>query len=50
MVMSGGEMLGEVVSSIALAGFPVDFKLALFYSIADPVESHIHCMRMLLFD
>jgi hypothetical protein len=30
--MSGGEILGEVVSSIALAGFPVDFELALFYS------------------
>jgi hypothetical protein len=48
--MSGGEVLCKVVTSIALAGFPVDFELALFDSIAYPVESHVHCTRALLFD
>jgi hypothetical protein len=49
-VMSGCEVLGKVVTLIVLAGFPVDFELALFGSIAYPVESHVHCTRSLLFD
>jgi hypothetical protein len=48
--MSGGEVLCKVVTSIALAGFPVDFELALFDSIAYPVESDAHCARALLFE
>jgi hypothetical protein len=49
-VIHGGEVLCKVVTSIALAGFPVDFKLALFDLIAYPVELHVHCARALLFD
>jgi hypothetical protein len=48
--MSGGEVLCKVVTLIALAGFRVDFELALFDSITYPVESHVHCVRALLFD
>jgi hypothetical protein len=48
--MSGGEVLCKVVTSIALAAFPVHFELALFDLITYPVELHVHCTRALLFD
>jgi hypothetical protein len=49
-VMSGCEVLGKVFTLIVLAGFPVDFELALFDLIAYPVELHVHCTRSLLFN
>ena len=35
-------MLGRVISKIVFAFFPVDTKLILFLSIANPIQSHVH--------
>ena len=43
-------MLGEIVRTIEDAFFPVDVKLALADSVADPIETHIDCLGALLFD
>ena len=37
-------VLGVVVGTIGLAGFPVHSELALFHTISDPIESHVHCL------
>ena len=35
-------MLGEVVGVIELPGAPVDSQLVLEFSVAEPVEAHVH--------
>jgi hypothetical protein len=43
-------MLGEVVSLIGFAWFPVDDELALVNLVPDPVETHVHGFGLALFD
>ena len=43
-------MLGKIVSLVQGAFFPVDMKLALSYTITNPVEAHVHCLGTSLFD
>ena len=50
LVMVRGMVFGDVISAILFAGFPVDKKLALANTIADPVEAHVNCLGSLLFN
>lgn len=36
-------MLYEIVSMVVLAAFPVDLKLILVSSIANPIKTNVHC-------
>jgi hypothetical protein len=49
-MMGGRMMLGKVVGTVRLAFAPVNLKLALADTIADPVKSHINCFGSFLFD
>lgn len=40
----------KIIGSIQCTGFPVDNKLALADTIADPIESHINCLGTFLLD
>ena len=35
-------MLGEVIGVVELPGAPVDLQLLLEFSVAEPVEAHVH--------
>ena len=43
-------MLGKIIGTIATAFTPIDLKLALANSIADPVEPHVNGLGSFLFD
>jgi len=43
-------MLGEVVCIVVRCGAPLYDEVALFYSVSDPVETHVHCLGASLFD
>ncbi len=43
-------MLGEVVAEVFSAGPPVDDELVLLDSIANPVETHVHCAGFALLE
>jgi hypothetical protein len=43
-------MLGEVVSTIGFALAPVDLKLALAHSIANPIKTHVDRFGAFLFN
>ena len=43
-------MLGEVVREVRLPWLPVYAKLSLSFAVAEPVESHIHCLCELWLD
>jgi hypothetical protein len=43
-------MLGEVVAEAFSAGSPVDDELVLLDSIANPVETHVHCAGFALLE
>lgn len=49
LVMFGGMMLGDVISFVGFAGFPIDMELSLLDMIADPIEAHAHGFGALLF-
>ncbi len=49
-VMGNGMMLGEVISQVVRALFPVDAELALADPISNPVEAHVDGFRAALFD
>ena len=49
-VMLRRMVFGVVVGDVGFAGSPEDAELFLINSIADPVESHVYCLRSLLFD
>jgi hypothetical protein len=36
-------MFGRVISKIVLCTFPVDVKLLLSLSVANPIKLHVHC-------
>ena len=40
-VMGGGVVLGEIVTKVSAAGFPINEKLALPGAVLDPIEAHI---------
>ena len=50
LVMRGRVTLGEIVGIVVLAAFPVDPELALSYSVADPIEPHVHGFGAFGFD
>ena len=33
----------DVIRFVELTRFPLDIVVALFYAVADPVKTHIHC-------
>ena len=43
-------MFREVIGLVGSSWFPVDEKLALADSVADPIETHIHSFGTFLFD
>ena len=43
-------MFGEVISEVVGAFAPVDEKLSLGDTVADPIKTHIHCFGSTLFD
>ena len=43
-------MLGEIIGIILLARAPVDQKLTLVNSVPDPIEAHVNCFGLALFD
>ena len=43
-------MLGEVVGPVFISWCPIDFELALFYSVLQPVETHVDGFAALLFN
>jgi hypothetical protein len=43
-------VLGEVISMVGGAGFPLYTELSLLAAISDPEESHVHRFGFLLFD
>ena len=49
-VMAGAVVFGEVVSKIHRTGCPVDVELALFDVVANPIETHVDCLRAILSD
>ena len=50
LVMAGRMVFGVVVSFVDAARAPVDDELALFDSVADPVETHVNGAGALLLD
>jgi hypothetical protein len=50
MMVIGSVMFGEVILFVVGARSPVDFKLVLFDSILDPVETHVHRFGFALSD
>lgn len=50
LVMLGGKMFGEIVGKVFMSGSPVDAKLSLVDTIADPVEAHIDRFGATLLD
>lgn len=50
LMMRRRVVLGKVIGKIAFSFVPVDSKVLLLLSIADPVETHIDCSSFLLFD
>ena len=40
-VMGRGVVLGEIVTEVSAAGFPINEKLALPCAVLDPIEAHI---------
>jgi hypothetical protein len=43
-------MLSEIVSHIGVAWRPTYIELALFHSVIDQVESHLHCFGAFFWD
>ena len=41
MVTGRGVLLGEIVTEVSAAGFPINEKLALPGAVLDPIEAHI---------
>ena len=39
-----------IITSVAVAGFPIYFELALSTSVTDPIETHIDGLGAFLFD
>jgi len=48
--MGSGMMLCEVIGTVEFAFAPEDLKLALAYTITDPIEAHVDGLGSLLFD
>ena len=40
-VMGRGVVLGEIITKVSAAGFPINDKLALPGAVLDPIEAHI---------
>ena len=49
LVMGCGMMLGEIISIVFTAGFPIDVELLLVNTVAYPVETHVNCFGSLYF-
>ena len=45
MVMGRRVVLGEIVTEVSAAGFPINEKLALPGAVLDPIEAHIDGFR-----
>ena len=43
-------VLGEVVTEVSAAGFPINEKLALLCAVLDPIEAHVNGFGCFLFD
>ena len=41
-------MFGEVVTEVFTFGLPVDKEVTLFYTVSNPVESHVYCLGIFL--
>ena len=48
-VVGGAVVFCETISPVFISRCPVDLTLALFYSIFQPVKSHVDCFASLLF-
>ena len=48
-VVGGAVMFGEVIGSIIFSSAPVNNKLVLFYSVTDPIETHVDGFGSTLF-
>jgi hypothetical protein len=49
-MMGCGMVIGKVVGEIVFTGTPMNYKLALLDSVADPVKSHVNGFGATLFD
>ena len=47
LMMRRGVMLRNVISEVSAPWLPEYLKLALVYSIPDPIESHVNCTGLL---
>ena len=43
-------MFSEVISFICGTGFLIYVELFLIFSVFDPIETHVHCFGLALFD
>ena len=49
-VMGRKVVLGEIVTEVSAAGFPLNEKLALLGAVLDPIEAHIDGFGFFLLD
>ena len=49
-MVGGGKVFSEVISFICGTGFPIYVELFLVFSVPDPIEMHVHCFGLALFD
>jgi hypothetical protein len=43
LVVGRRMMLGEIVTKVLSAGFPINKKMVLANGVVYPIESHVHC-------
>ena len=43
-------MLSVIIAAVLLSGLPKDLKVALAYTVSDPIKPHVHGFGPLLFD
>ena len=48
--MSGWVMFCDIIAQILFSVFPIDVKLTLADSVAQPAEAHVHCFGHALLD
>ena len=49
-MVGGGKVFSEITSLVCGAGFPIYVELFLIFSVPDPIETHVHCFGLALFD
>jgi hypothetical protein len=49
-MMFRGVVFREVIDKVGFAGLPMDAEVALADTVAYPIEAHVDCFRVALFD